>query len=156
MYNPLEKGEIGSTIFTAATGWKAHRNGAEPLEAVSVGLWWRWWYKNLTLSFFVLFWAVGLTVAQMVNDKEPFMWWVAWIGPVQILVDIFVFSITYVSLIDISRGFKQRLWYRLWAPLQHRFFPNVMRLWWYLLALLPFWILLWVWMFFAGPAMAAR
>lgn len=148
MYNPLSKDQIGGTVVAAATGWKAHQNGAEPLEAINVGLWWRWWYKNLTLSFFVLFWAVGLTVAQFMNDKEPFLWWMAWIGPAQVLVDIFVFSITYVSLVDVSAGFKQRLWYRLWAPLQHRCFPNVMRMWWYMLALFPFWLLGWCWLTF--------
>jgi hypothetical protein len=98
--------------------------------------------------------AIGLTVANLMSGAHL---WLTWIGPVQILVDLFVFSITYVSLIDISRGFKQRLWYRLWAPLQHRFFPNVMRLWWYLLALAPMWVLMWSYMMFtpfycAGPA----
>lgn len=147
MYNPLAKDQIGANVTAAATGYKAYQNGATGFEAVNVGLWWRWWYKNLTLAFFLLFWAVGLTVAQLINDKEPLLWWVVWIGPVQVLVDVFVFSIAYVSLVDVSAGFKQRLWYRLWAPIQHRFFPNVMRMWWYMLALFPGWLLLWVWLF---------
>lgn len=133
MYNPLEKSQIGATAVTVGTGYLAAQNGATGWEALNVGLWWRWWYKNVTFSFFLT--AVVFVVA---SQEEGALIWTFF---AQCLVNTFVFSVTYVSLVDVS-GFKHRLWYRLWAPVQHAM-PNVARFYWYCLLFLPLWLAMW-------------
>jgi len=137
----IDKSQIGADVFAAGTGVNAYRNGATGWEALNVGLWWRWWYKNLTFSFAILlFLGIALfngdTILRVLFGAE-------------VLAVVWVFSLTYVSLIDVS-GFKRRLWYRLWAGVQHRWFPNVARFWWYLLILFPMWLTVWYIAFFVN------
>jgi len=160
MYNPLSPDQIGANVFAGVTGVKAYQNGATGMEAVNVGLWWRWWYKNLGFAIFILV-CFGLpilaftlptnypslTEAQQSHDTLP--WGIYLLAAVQFAVTVWVFSITYVSLIDVS-GFKHRLWYKLWAGIQHRLVPNVSRFWWYLLILFPMWVTVWYIAFFVN------
>jgi hypothetical protein len=134
MYNPMERSQIGANTFATITGVKAAQNGADGWQALNVGLWWRWWYKNVTFSFFLM------AVVTLISVQEHGA--LLWLFPAQCLVNTFVFGVTYVSLIDISVGFKERLAYRLFAPIQHAM-PNVARFYWYCLMLLPLWIAMW-------------
>lgn len=130
MYNPLSKDQIGANVFGVLTGHKAYQNGAMPMQAINVGVHWRYWYKNITGSVFavlalLLFVSPGMAI-------------------IQVLVSIFVFGVTYVSLVDMSAGFKQgRWWYRRFVRIQHAM-PNVARFYWYFLLLIPFWTFMWV------------
>jgi hypothetical protein len=154
MYDPLAKDQIGANVFAGATGYKAHQNGATPMQAISTGLLWRYWYKNLTGSIFLLVAAGIATGGGIAASKEnaeiaPLLHFV-WVGPLQIIVNVLVLGITYVSLVDISKGYKQRWTYRVFAPIQHAM-PNVRRFYWYLLLLFPTWLAMWLWFFFSSP-----
>ena len=159
MYDPLAKDQIGANIFGAAIGRHAYQNGATPTQALSTGILWRYWYKNISFGIFLFVCTcvlTGLGIADVV-DVDPALgetanWemfrYTVWLAPLQLIVSIFVFGITYVSLVDMS-GFRQRFAYRVFAPIQHRM-PNVARFWWYLLLLLPCWIAMWLGLFFAA------
>jgi hypothetical protein len=136
-----DKSNLIADGVAAGTGIKAYRDGATGWEAASIGLWWRWWYKNLTFSLFILGVFTVYVLGYTMNDK-PLPLPLALLATAEVLTMLWVFSITYVSLVDVS-GFKQRLWYRLWAPVQHRLVPNVARFWWYLMILFPMWITVW-------------
>jgi hypothetical protein len=158
MYDPLAKDQIGANIFAATVGHHAYQNGATPTQALSTGILWRYWYKNISFGIFLFIGtcvATGGGIAKAVDevpDWELFRYTV-WLAPLQLIVSIFVFGITYVSLIDMS-GFRQRFGYRLFAPIQHAM-PNVARFWWYLLLLLPIWVALWLGLFFAAAPVAS-
>lgn len=134
MTNPFSASEIGATTVAGMTGAKAYQNGASALDSLNIALWWRWWYRNLTFSIF-LFCIAALTTYRLY-----------WVGPLQLVVNMFVFGVTYVSLIDISPGFKKRWVYRVFAPIQARV-PHVARFWLYMLMFAPLWAAMW-WAFF--------
>jgi hypothetical protein len=138
MENPLAARNLAATAVTVGTGYRALQNGATPLQSVTIGLTWRWWYRNLTLSFGLL------ALAGIVSLAHPAYWW---FGVSQLAINLAVFGITYVILVDFS-GFKQRAWYRLWSPVHHVLFPNVSRIWWYMLIFLPLWLMVW-WRFYS-------
>jgi hypothetical protein len=126
MYNPFAKDQIGANVVATWTGVKAAEQGHDAVSAFNVGMGWRHWYKNLTLFAFV-------TPVTVIGSFYGY----PWVGPAQVLVCLFVFGVTYVSLVDQS-GFQQRWWYRVWSPVA-RLFPNVSRIWWYLLLFAPVW-----------------
>jgi hypothetical protein len=158
MYNPLSPDQIGANTFAAVTGVKAYQNGATGWEATNIGLWWRWWYKNLGFALVILVCfavpIIGYALPQNTNpniphDTSTLPWGIYLLAAIQVLVTVWVFSLTYVSLIDVS-GFKRRLWYKLWAGIQHRLVPNVARFWWYLMILFPMWVTVWYIAFFVN------
>jgi hypothetical protein len=133
MYNPLAKDQIGANAAAVGAGWVAHRNGRHPMDTFNIAMWWRYFYKNATLSLVL----VPATVLYGYRTNNT--WW--WL-PLMLALEVFVFGVCYVSLVNVS-GFKQRLAYRIFRPLW-RPFPNVARFWWYALLFFPLWLLMYI------------
>lgn len=133
MKNPTDRDVLIANSVAVATGVQAHRLGHEPLAVVNIGLWWRYWYKNLTMGLILL----GITTIMAVN--RPWAWSLV---IAQIALNVLVCGITYVSLVRVS-SFKQRAPYRLFAAIE-RPFPNVARFWFYLVLFLPVWLYMWI------------
>ena len=103
------------------------------MEAINVGLWWRYWYKNLTMGLILL----GVTIIMALN--RPWAWWLV---AAQVALNVLVAGITYVSMVRVS-WFKQRAMFRLFEPIAS-LFPNVARFWWYCALFLPTWFFMWI------------
>ena len=131
MKNPLDRDVIAANAVAVGTGFKAYRDGMPGLDAFNVGMWWRWWYKNLTMSF-VLFGIVLIICTQ--TGQWGFL-------VAQGVLNILVIGITYCSLINVSQ-FKRRWFFRVWWPLA-KHFPYTARFWFYLTLFLPLWSIMW-------------
>jgi hypothetical protein len=131
--SPLDRDVLIANSVAVATGVQAHRTGASPMESVNVGLWWRYWYKNLTMGLILL----AVTIIMALN--RPWAWWLV---AAQVVLNVLVTGITYVSMVRVSY-FKQRALYRLFRPVW-RLVPNVARFWWYLCLFLPVWFFMWI------------
>ena len=105
MKNPLDRDVIVANAVAVGTGFKAYREGMTGMDAFNVGMWWRWWYKNMTMSV-VLF---GIVLAICTQTGQ----WGYLVA--QGVLNTLVAGITYCSLINVS-GFKQRLAFRIWWP----------------------------------------
>ncbi len=129
MYNPLARDQIGANVTGGLAGWRAHKDGASPMEAFNIGMWWRAWYKSLTM-------AVVITVVGAIGwpQRGGNGWLFVY---AQVVLDVWVFGVTYVSLV-LASGFKQRMAFR-WFFWFWTLVPNVARFWWYLSLLLPWW-----------------
>lgn len=132
MKSPLDRDVFIANSVAVATGVQAHRKGATPYRALTVGIWWRYWYKNMTMGLVLL--VVVLIMALNTG------WW--WLVPFQVALNVLVVGITYTNLVRTS-DFKQRALYRLFAPIESHF-PNVARFWFYLCLSLPVWLFMWI------------
>lgn len=131
MKNPLDKEVIIANAVAAATGVQAHKQGATVFNSIDVGLAWRFWYKNLTMS--ILLWVVLFFRARGTGEWGYLV--------AQSVINVAALGITYAKLVAGS-GFKQRSLYRVFWPVA-RHFPNVARFWFYLALLLPIWLAMW-------------
>ena len=131
MNSPLDRDVVVANGLAVGTGALAYSQGQPILNSVSIGFWWRWWYKNMTMSV-VLF----IIVLAYCTQTQEWGYLVA-----QGVINVLVAGITYCSLINVS-GFKQRLAFRIWWPLA-KHFPYTARFWFYLSLFLPLWSLMW-------------
>lgn len=134
MKNPTDRDVLIANGVAVATGVQAARNGATPYEALTIGLWWRAWYKNLTMGLILLL----VTLIMAIN--VPWAWSLV---AAQVVINVLVTGITYVSAIRVSTGFKQRGLFRMFRSIAGHF-PNVARFWFYLCLFLPVWAFMWI------------
>ena len=133
MKSPLDRDVVIANTIGVATGVQAYRQGATPLQAINIGVWWRYWYKNATMSLILL----GITVIMALN--VPWAWGLV---AAQVVINTLVAGITYASAV-LHSGFEQRLLFRMFWPL-YSHVMNVARFWWYLCLFLPTWFFMWI------------
>ena len=131
MESPLNRDVVVANGLAVGTGALAYSQGQSGLNAVNIGLWWRWWYKNMTMSV-VLF----VIIFFYAHETGQWGYLVA-----QAVLNTVVAGLTYCSLINVS-NFKQRLFYKLWWPVA-KHFPYTARFWMYLALFIPLWLLMW-------------
>jgi hypothetical protein len=129
MYNPLARSQVGANVTAFLAGRQAYVNGrTQPLDVLHISLGWRAYYKMLTFTVLM----TGMMVLCALSTGR----WYLLVA--QVALDVWVFGVTYVSLVltsDFQKRWLFRKFFRAWMLV-----PNVARFWWYCALFLPFWV----------------